>query len=297
MVKISKLEIENVKRVRAVSFEPNENGLTVIGGNNGQGKTSVLDAIAWALGGEKYRPSKAQNNDSVTPPKLHIELSNGLIVERSGKNSDLKVIDPSGKKAGQTLLNSFIEELALNLPKFMNSSSKDKAKTLLEIIGVGPELSKLEMEENKLFQDRLITGRMVDQKKGYLGEMPFYKEAPEEPISAAELIHQQQEILARNGDNARKRENVRMIDQRLSLAKMELERLQAQLTEKESEVRKLTDDSMIAHSDATNLLDESTEEIEESIRNIEEIIAKLAPISSIKKQKKKCWIWIINTRI
>ena len=287
MVKISKLEIENVKRVRAVSFEPNENGLTVIGGNNGQGKTSVLDAIAWALGGEKYRPSKAQNSDSVTPPKLHIELSNGLIVERSGKNSDLKVIDPSGKKAGQTLLNSFIEELALNLPKFMNSSSKDKAKTLLEIIGVGPELSKLEMEENKLFQDRLITGRMVDQKKGYLGEMPFYKEAPEEPISVAELIHQQQEILARNGDNARKRENVRMIDQRLSLAKMELERLQAQLTEKESEVRKLTDDSMIAHSDATNLVDESTEEIEKSISNIEEINRKVSANIKHKEAEKE----------
>ena len=245
MVKISKLEIENVKRVRAVSFEPNESGLTVIGGNNGQGKTSVLDAIAWVLGGEKYRPSQPQNSDSVTPPKLHIELSNGLIVERSGKNSDLKVIDPSGKKAGQTLLNSFIEELALNLPKFMNSSNKDKAKTLLEIIGVGPELNKLEVEENRIFQERLITGRMVGQKKGYLAEMPYYKEAPNEPVSAAELIHQQQEILARNGDNARKRENVRMIDQRLSLAKMELERLQAQLTEKESEVRKLTDDSMI----------------------------------------------------
>ena len=45
-VKINKLELENVKRVRAVALEPTENGLTVIGGRNGQGKTSVLDAIA-----------------------------------------------------------------------------------------------------------------------------------------------------------------------------------------------------------------------------------------------------------
>ena len=47
-VKINKLELENVKRVRAVTLEPTANGLTVIGGRNGQGKTSVLDAIAWA---------------------------------------------------------------------------------------------------------------------------------------------------------------------------------------------------------------------------------------------------------
>ena len=56
-IKINKLEIENVKRIKAVKIEPTANGLTIVGGNNNQGKTSVLDSIAWALGGEKYRPS------------------------------------------------------------------------------------------------------------------------------------------------------------------------------------------------------------------------------------------------
>lgn len=49
-MKINSLELENVKRIKAVKIEPTENGLTVIGGRNGQGKTSVLDSIAWALG-------------------------------------------------------------------------------------------------------------------------------------------------------------------------------------------------------------------------------------------------------
>lgn len=70
-MKINKLEIENVKRVKAVKIEPTANGLTIIGGNNNQGKTSVLDAIAWALGGDKYRPSQAQREGSVIPPNLH----------------------------------------------------------------------------------------------------------------------------------------------------------------------------------------------------------------------------------
>lgn len=38
-IKINKLEIENVKRVKAVKLEPAENGLTIIGGKNNQGKT------------------------------------------------------------------------------------------------------------------------------------------------------------------------------------------------------------------------------------------------------------------
>ena len=52
-VKINSLELENVKRIKAVQLEPAANGLTIIGGKNGQGKTSVLDAIAWALGGDR----------------------------------------------------------------------------------------------------------------------------------------------------------------------------------------------------------------------------------------------------
>lgn len=97
-MKISRLEIENTKRIKAVTLEPAENGLTVIGGRNNQGKTSVLDSIAWALGGDKYRPSAAKREGSVIPPYLHIEMDNGLIVERKGENGTLKVIDPSGRK-------------------------------------------------------------------------------------------------------------------------------------------------------------------------------------------------------
>lgn len=81
--KINTLEIENTKRIKAVSLKPTENGLTVIGGRNGQGKTSVLDSIAWALGGEKYRPTSAMHEGSVVPPSLKITLNNGFIVERN----------------------------------------------------------------------------------------------------------------------------------------------------------------------------------------------------------------------
>ena len=96
-VKIIELEAENIKRVKAVQIVPALNGLTIIGGDNNQGKTSVLDAIAWALGGDKYRPEAAQREGANTPPRLHVNLSNGLVVERRGKNSALTVSDPSGR--------------------------------------------------------------------------------------------------------------------------------------------------------------------------------------------------------
>ena len=151
-MKINKLEIENVKRVKAVKMEPSANGLTIIGGRNGEGKTSVLDAIAWALGGNTFRPSAPEREGSTIPPYLHIVMNNGLVVERKGKNSDLKVTDPSGQKAGQQLLDSFVERLALDLPKFMEANDKEKAQTLLNIIGVGDKLAELELQEKRLYQ-------------------------------------------------------------------------------------------------------------------------------------------------
>lgn len=274
-IKINKLEIENVKRVKAVSIEPTTNGLTVIGGKNGQGKTSVLDSIAWALGGEKYRPSKAQREGSVIPPNLHIVMSNGLIVERKGKNSDLKVIDPNGKKGGQQLLNEFVEQLALDLPKFMESSSKEKAQTLLQIIGVGSQLAELEQQEKELYNRRLAIGQIADQKKKFAKEQPYYPDAPKEPISASELIRQQQEILARNGENQRKRENVTTIKYQLDTVNEKIEDLKAQLYDLGKKQQGLINDLEAANKSAIDLHDESTEELERNIENIEEINRKV----------------------
>lgn len=268
MVKIHTLELENVKRIKAVTLTPAENGLTIIGGRNGQGKTSVLDAIAWTLGGEKFKPSSPARNGSVIPPHLKIELSNGLIVERSGDNSRLKVTDPNGKKGGQLLLNEFVETLALDLPRFMSANAKSKADTLLKIIGVGDELHRLDGEEQRLYNQRTEIGRIADQKEKYAREMPVYSGLPEEPVSASELIRSQQEILARNGENQRKRAKLAEIQREYNAKATELE----QLTKR---VEELKSDLETALKTAEALEDESTAEIEENIENIEELNAKI----------------------
>lgn len=282
-VKINKLEIENVKRVKAVTIEPTSNGLTILGGNNNQGKTSVLDAIAWALGGNKYKPSKPARDGSMNPPTLRLELSNGLIVERKGKNSDLKVTDPSGQKAGQQLLDSFVEELALNLPKFIESSAKDKANTLLQIIGVGEKLWELDRKEERLYNERRTIGQIADQKKKYAAEQPHFPEAPNELVSIADLIHEQQEILARNGENAKKRQNRENIVNSLHLSEARLKQLKEQLAQEEATHENLMSDYIAANKSIEDLVDESTEEVEESIANIEEINRKVR--ANLDKEK------------
>ena len=275
-MKINRLEIENVKRIKAVKIEPRESGLTLIGGNNNQGKTSVLDSIAWALGGERFKPSQATREGSVIPPNLHIVMNNGLVVERKGKNSALKVTDPNGNKGGQQLLNEFVEQLALDLPKFMESSGKEKAQTLLQIIGVGDQLVQLEKEETELYQERLYVGRTADQKEKFAKEQPYFPEAPKDLISPSDLIRQQQEILARNGDNQRKRENLHKLEQ-------DYQKINDALSELLAKQKKIEEDLRIARLSATDLQDESTAELEDSISNIEEINRKVR--ANLNKEK------------
>lgn len=275
-MKINRLEIENVKRIKAVKIEPRESGLTLIGGNNNQGKTSVLDSIAWALGGERFKPSQATREGSVIPPNLHIVMNNGLVVERKGKNSALKVTDPNGNKGGQQLLNEFVEQLALDLPKFMESSGKEKAQTLLQIIGVGDQLVELEKEEKELYQERLYIGRTADQKEKFAKEQPYFPEAPKDLISPSDLIRQQQEILARNGDNQRKRENLHKLEQ-------DYQKINDALSELLAKQKKIEEDLRIARLSATDLQDESTAELEDSISNIEEINRKVR--ANLDKEK------------
>lgn len=275
--KIISCEFENVKRIKVVELQVNEDGLTIIGGKNGQGKTSVLDAIAWTLGGDRYRPSEPKREGSLVNPATKITLSNGLVVERTGKNSDLKVTDPEGARHGQTLLNSFIEEFALNLPKFLHSNGKDKARTLLQLLGIEDQLNELKSREEKLYNKRLAVGQICNQKKGYFAVLPHHPDAPKELVSASDLIKQQQDILQHNARN----QALRQQHEQLRIAHLNASQKHADIVQKiedlneqkatlEDQISQLLDDLETSTKTVKELQDESTAEIEESLLRIEQ---------------------------
>lgn len=274
-VKITALEAENVKRIKAVALTPSPTGLTIVGGNNNQGKTSVLDALAWALGGDRFRPDAAQRDGAVAPAHLKVKLSNGVVVERKGKNASLTVTDPTGRRSGQQLLNAFVEPLALDLPRFMDASDKEKADILLRIIGIGSELHTRDMEIKALYDKRTFTGQLAQQKKHFAEELISYPEAPDEPVSASDLIRQQQDILARNGENQRKRSQLAQLTDLLERQKKVVADLEFQLSTERQRLDTMQADVKIAQTAAADLQDESTAELEASIRDIEETNRKV----------------------
>jgi len=273
---VTSVQIENVKRVKAFAMQPTAKGLTIVGGKNKQGKTSVLDAIAWAIGGGRKAPSEPKHSGSVSDPVIEVELSNGVKVSRKGKNSALTVLDPSGQRSGQALLDSLVSEFALDLPKFMEATSKEKARTLLGLLGIGDDLERLALDEKRLYDERHQLGVMCTSKTKHAEELPEHPNMGLEPVSVSDLIQQQQTILATNGANQAKRNRAAELAQQYDQANQEVARLDG-LLQAAMEARKaISTDCTIASQTAAELHDGCTDEIEQQIAAFETTNSQVA---------------------
>lgn len=274
-MKITSLQIENVKRVKALRLEPSPQGLTVIGGKNRQGKTSVLDAIAAALGGAKKLPSNLTRDGAMNPASMRIELSNGIIVERKGKNAALTVTDSTGAKQGQKLLDSFVNQFAIDLPSFLAASTKDKASALLETLGIAVQLDELDRKERALYDERTATGRIADAKEKHAQELPEYPDAPEEPLSISELIRQQQALLQRNAKRQAHKDEINRLREQKQLWTERVEKAKEELAKAE-EMYAISSGKLADAEAPEQTPMESTEELERNIAEYEAINTQVA---------------------
>lgn len=207
--KITGLKLENVKRIKLVEIQPAENGLTIIGGNNGEGKTSVLDGIAYALGGESFRPSALTNGDG----NAYIRVDIGdYTVERKGKNAELRITDRNGMKGGQKMLNEIVGKFALDLSKFMNANDQEKTKLLLKMF---PELETMldeyKRESEQLRGKRTEINRDIVRMQAQYDMMPFHSDVPEAEIQVSDLIEQLNAESQKEKDLEEKRRNAEAI--------------------------------------------------------------------------------------
>jgi DNA repair ATPase RecN len=286
-VKITALEIENVKRVRAVALDV-AGPLTVIGGRNGQGKTSVLDAIMWALGGDRYRPSNPVH-DGAEKAAIRVELSNGITVERKGINGALTVHGPEGR-GGQALLNEFVSAFALDLPKFMQATGTEKARILLDVFpGLGKELQRLNEESKRIYNERMAIGQIADRKVKYAKELPFIDGVPEAPLSGGEMAEKMKSALSVNARNDEIRRNIGKAEQaiqgdlyRLESVDKRIVDLYRQLKQSETERAEIANRITAATLELNNariesagLQDTDTKVIEAELEQIDAINAKV----------------------
>ena len=141
----------------------------------------------------------------------------------------------------------------------------------------------MEREETQLYNQRHAIGQMADQKAKYAKELPQWDDVPEDPVSASELIQQQQEILARNGENQRKRERASQLEQQVKMMQERVDSLAKQLQEASEQCAAAMKDLEIARKSVKDLQDENTAQLEQNIRNIEALNVKIR--ANLDKEK------------
>lgn len=184
---IINLKAENVKRLSAVDITPQGN-LIGIGGRNGQGKTSVLDAIVMALGGKKTHPEKPIH-EGENHAKVEIELENHVILRTwTEKGTYLTVKSKDGGKYGQDFLDKLVGEIGFDPQAFIKMDTKQQAAKLRELVGI--ETEDLDDERKTAYDDRRIENAAVKECESQLKGLTLHEGVGDEEQSATQILDQ-----------------------------------------------------------------------------------------------------------
>uniref|UniRef100_A0A6M3X8S3 Putative ATPase domain containing protein n=1 Tax=viral metagenome TaxID=1070528 RepID=A0A6M3X8S3_9ZZZZ len=230
-MKIIQLEAQNVKRLKAIEIRPDGN-LVVIGGKNGAGKSSVLDSIAYVLGGKDAIPSQPVRKGEKKATVV-CELDN-LIVKRTitaTGGGTLTVENKEGAvfKSPQAMLDALCGELTFDPLEFSRMSARKQAETLKGLVGL--DFSELENERQSLYDERTRINTDGKALKARFEGMQEYPEAPEMEVSVSGLMGELKERESVNHENEKQRLMLRQGIDDLKNQGIELGHLSEQITD------------------------------------------------------------------
>lgn len=185
-MKIIKLEAENVKRLRAVEITPT-GAVVMLTGRNEQGKSSVLDAIWWALGGTAHVQGEPIRRGQ---KKARVKLDLGeLTVERrfTSSGSTLVVENAKGEeqRSPQALLDALVGALSFDPLAFMRKGEREQHEILRALLAVGIDWQASVDAERAAYDERTELNREVKGFEGRLAAIPLEEKLPALELEAA----------------------------------------------------------------------------------------------------------------
>lgn len=214
-VHIVGLEVSNVKRLTAVSLTPSV-GMNIVGGNNGEGKSSLLDSIAMAIGGKSEMPEVPLRRGAVKGG-VTLTTSNGLTIRRNitEKGTTLTVTNADGFKASspQDILDRLTSANMFDPFSFAKAKPAERIQTLKRLVGL--DTSGLDARRKALYEKRTALGKDLDRAKHRAEEAPYFDGAPSAVINPADIMR---ELTDANATNSKGRELVAAAERAKSAA-------------------------------------------------------------------------------
>lgn len=226
-MKIVRLEAKNVLRLSAVTIDPTGN-VIVLGGDNAQGKSSVLNCIEMALGGGNAIPAMPIKKGET---KGHIVLDLGdIVVERrfSAKGTELTVKNGEGAKfpSPQRMLDELVGRLSFDPDSFRRMDRKQQRDTLMNLVGL--DFTAIDERRKAAFDQRTEVNRRVKSLTTRLDSAPpKHDGVPEAEVSVKDLVAERDARQQLNNANAKRRDFLKLFDQGTEKIEAELPDLEA----------------------------------------------------------------------
>ena len=191
-MRIVKFSAENVKKLKAVEITPQGN-LVEITGPNGQGKSSVLDAIYWALKGAAADMPSAVVRQGEDSAVIKLDLGELRVTRRFRKDGNVSLVVESEKGARfpspQRMLDELIGALSFDPLEFTRLKPRDQLAALRQVVTLDRDLDALDQETKEVFDQRTATNRIVRELETRLAATPRVPEGtPDQPIDFNRLI-------------------------------------------------------------------------------------------------------------
>lgn len=194
-MKIISLIAENVKKLVAVEIRPDGN-LVEITGKNGAGKTSVLDAIWWALqGAEHIQAAPIRAGQKAARIQLRLAGEQELVVIRKfarkdegGFTTSLSVESADGAKfnSPQTMLDTLLGALSFDPLAFARMKPADQFEALKRFVP-GFDFEAAEREQKADYDRRTLVNRQGREAKAAAEAIEIPAGTPEEPVDESAL--------------------------------------------------------------------------------------------------------------
>lgn len=195
-MKIQKLQAENIKIIKIIDINP-KNNVIVITGENGNGKTTVLDTIFWALGGTKNideRPVREGEERGLIRLELDDLIITRRFTQREGQKytTSLKVINKEGAefKSPQQMLDKLIGGLNFDPLKFVGMKSREQFDELRKVLKIDFNFEEHKKKREGIYNERTYANRDIARLEGAVAEITYSENTPEELVNVDKLMEE-----------------------------------------------------------------------------------------------------------
>lgn len=271
-LRIVNLKISGFKGITVADVTPPTDGVVVVSGRNGAGKSSLLDAIALALGGQAETRKVSQPIKSgQTTSQVVVDLGDITVTRKweDGK-SWLTVTGADGqqKRSPQTLLNHMLGQLSFDPTRFMAKEPREQRTMLLEATGLGPAVAELDSRRAAIYEERTLVGREAKNLQGELASMQEPgANVPKELVTASSLVQQIRETENANNRIRSAQNKVSELTAQIEETKERIAQMQEALQMQEWELSEATDDAQGRLVD-TAVMEEQVQHIDETNRRV-----------------------------